>query len=148
MIDLLPPWLARAIRELGVKETPGPGVTGRITEYHACTTLKATDDAVPWCSSFACWCMEGGELGRAIRSPRSARARDWLAWGVEVPKDRPRLGDVMVFSRGPNPAFGHVGFYLDEFGGMIDLISGNTGNRVCIQKFGRPGLLGVRRPAP
>lgn len=143
---MIPPWLDLALRQLGVQEIPGPGIEGRIVEYHACTTLKATDDAVPWCSSFACWCMEGGSLGHGIRSPRSARARDWLDWGVAIANDRPILGDVMVFSRGSNTAHGHVGFYLDSFGGQIDLLSGNTGNRVCIKPFDRRSLLGVRRP--
>lgn len=49
-----PGWLRRAIKEIGVKEDPTSNSNSRIIEYHAETSLKATDDVVPWCASFAC----------------------------------------------------------------------------------------------
>lgn len=140
---MIPLWLDFGLRELGVKETPGGEHTGRILEYHGVTTLRATQDEVPWCAAFACWCLEHA----GVTSPRSARARDFLEWGTVIPIDRPRLGDILVFSRGSNTALGHVGFFLDAYGGMYDILNGNVHNRVCISKFGRPSLLGVRRPS-
>lgn len=140
----VPAWLALALAELGTAELAGSRHNPRILEYHACTTLKATQDEVPWCSAFACWAMEGGELGRAIRSTRSAAARSWMQWGVEL--KQPRLGCLAVFSRSSNPAFGHVAFYLDGYGGMLDILGGNQSNRVCIAKYGTGRLLGYRWP--
>lgn len=135
-----PEWLDTALRELGTAEIPGPASNPRVIEYHKSTTLKATDDAVPWCSAFACWCME--ETG--IRSPRSARARDWLTWGVELKE--PLHGCIVVLKRGSNPAQGHVGFYLASSSIRVLVLGGNQGDRVCKVWFPMDRVLGYRWP--
>ncbi len=53
------PWMDIATAELGVHEDSLPGQhNARIVEYHQTTTLKATDDETPWCSSFVNWVMK------------------------------------------------------------------------------------------
>src|SRR6267378_6228736 len=103
-----PPWLVRAIGELGVAELPGEESNLRILEYDLETTLKATSDEVPWCSAFLCWCFER----EGIPSTRSAAAKSWLDWGVSISK--PIQGAVVVLSRGENTLQGHVGLYWSE----------------------------------
>ena len=108
-----PPWLERALDELGVEEIPGDADNPRIVEYHAATTLRASDDEVPWCSSFVNWCMRD-----IFPTTGSARARSWLAWGIPIAY--PAAGCVAILARGggnqPGPkvldAQGHVGFFV------------------------------------
>lgn len=138
----VPKWLTVALGEVGTSEVPGNNHNPRIVEYHKATTLKATQDEVPWCASYLCWCLEQA----GVNSTASAAARSYLKWGQSLTLDNWKLGAVAVFSRGANPASGHVGFVLDFYGGMLDIISGNHSNRVRISKFGTAGLLGLRWP--
>lgn len=135
-----PIWLQVARRELGVKETSGKGNTKRVLEYHQASSLKATMDSVPWCASFVNWCLEVS----GVKSPRSAAARSFLRWGKPVSKVAP--GCIAVFSRGTNPAEGHVGFVVGADVDFIHVLSGNQSDAVCIQKYPKSRLLGLRLP--
>ena len=86
-----PAWLIIAEQELGVHETPGPRATDRIVEYDQATTLKATSDEVPWCSSFINWCL--AQAG--IEGTHSAAAKSFLHWGRDL-GDEPELGCITV----------------------------------------------------
>lgn len=131
-----------------VAEVPGDGDNPRIVEYHAATSLRSDQDEVAWCSAFMCWVHEKA----GFRSPRSARARDWLRWGFRAAYPHP--GTVVVLNRGgphdPNviEAPGHVGI-VAGVGCMPDsivVISGNVGNRVTCQSFLLREVLGFRVP--
>lgn len=135
-----PYWLSRARREIGQKEIDGPGSNPRIIEYHASTKLKATDDSIPWCSSFVCWVFE--EEG--IPSTKSAAAHSWLDWGESI--EKPILGCIVVLKRTGSPTSAHVGFYMGESPGHIEILGGNQMNRVCIQSFPSSLVLGYRMP--
>lgn len=135
-------WFAIAMREMetGVDEVAGPDHNPRIVEYHQSTSLKATDDETPWCSSFVNWCMDqAGE-----EKTNSAMARSWLKWGEDLAE--PRKGCVVVFSRGNVPTSGHVGFYVDEINGRILLLGGNQSNQININSYPKSKLLGYRWP--
>lgn len=132
-----PLWLQIARREYGQAELRG-AENPRIILYHSVTTLKAKEDEVPWCSAFACYCMEDAE----IISPRSARARDWLNWGKKPLFMRP--GAVVILSRGVDS--GHVGFFLRNEGSKVVLLGGNQGDKVCEMAFEKASILGVRWP--
>lgn len=135
-----PYWFMIAEGEIGVKEIPGPKHNGRILEYHATTTYKAKTDEISWCSSFVNWCIvTAGKKGTNL-----ANARSWLNWGE--PLKTPVLGCVVVFSRGTNPAQGHVGFYAGETDGFIRVLGGNQGNEVKISNYAKGNLLGYRWP--
>lgn len=138
-----PAWLVLARKELarGVKEVSGPVANPRILEYFASTKLAPlAGDETPWCSAFACWCMEHA----GVPSPKRANARAWLTWGEELV--RPRMGCVCVLSRGLNPKDGHVGFWIGETAGSVLLLAGNQGNRVSIGAFPMMRLIGYRWP--
>lgn len=133
-----PPWLDVALKELGVAEVQGPKDNPRIVEYHQATTLKATDDEVPWCSSFACWCMQQS----SVIHLHKATARSWLLWGV--PLQKPAYGCVVVIKRGNNPAQGHVGFLVGIDAEHVHILGGNQGDKVSIAPFKREDVLGYR----
>jgi len=136
-----PVWMEIARREIGVKELPGPGDNPRVVEYHKATTLRASEDAVPWCASFVSWCLESA----GVESTFSARARSYESWGKALA--RPLIGCVVVLSRGPNPAQGHVGFYAGSHGpDHVKILGGNQGDAVSISAFPRRKVLGYRWP--
>jgi uncharacterized protein (TIGR02594 family) len=137
----VPAWLAVAFDEVGTKEIPGDGHNPRIIEYHQTTTLKATEDEVPWCSSFANWVMK--QIG--VRGTGSAAARSWQTWGR--PLSQPVYGCVVVMRRGKNPGAGHVGFYLGDVGhDYIRILGGNQGDAVTVANFKRSSVIGYRWP--
>jgi uncharacterized protein (TIGR02594 family) len=134
-----PHWMPIAWREFGVRERPGTADEPRVVDYHQATTLKATDDEVPWCSAFACWIMRAAH----VPNPRSAAARLWLPWGQSITE---RYGAVAVLARGTNPAQGHVGFLLDSDEASVWLLGGNQDDCVSVARFDRARVLGFRWP--
>lgn len=152
-----PPWLEIAMADArrGVLEQPGPNQNHpRILEFHSHTSLHATTDEVPWCSSAMCAWFE--ECDPPRESPKSARARAWLNWGIQL--SDPAYGAVAVLtrsgrSRQPGPgvidAPGHVGLLLAIVGtDELFVLAGNTQDRVCIRPYKSDRLLGWRWPAP
>jgi uncharacterized protein (TIGR02594 family) len=144
-----PDWVDVALHELksGVEEIPGPSHEARIIQYHRATTLKASEDEVPWCSSFVNWCVERA----GYTTTKSARARSWLAWGTDI--DPPAYGCVVIIKRGggsqPGPevldAKGHVGFFMGFADPRhIQILGGNQGNRVSIRPYPAARVLGYR----
>lgn len=136
---MTPKWLEIAQKEVGVKEVVGEADNLRIIEYHACTTLRAKDDSVPWCSAFVNFCMKEAN----IKGTGLANARSWLDWGVEL--GYPALGCIVVLRRGLPPA-GHVGFFIGEDDYYISLLGGNQSDAVKISKFPKSDVLGYFWP--
>jgi uncharacterized protein (TIGR02594 family) len=94
-----------------------------------------------WCAAFvdAVLHSTGGQ------GTGKLNARSYLDWGVPVTE--PKVGDVVVFSRGdPNGWQGHVGFYAGKNAdGTIKVLGGNQGDEVSIDNFSTDRLLGYRR---
>lgn len=132
------PWMGIALGELDVAEVPGPRDAPRIVQYHQATSLAARDDEVPWCSSFVGWVLR--EAG--VTPTGSAAARSYVAWGTH---SLPRYGAICVLARGA-PTQGHVGFYLDEDATRMWLLSGNTGDKVCVAPFAKDRIVACRWP--
>jgi uncharacterized protein (TIGR02594 family) len=139
-------WLEVAFGELAdhIAEDPRPGKDNpRIIQYDSATSLKAQTDEVPWCSAFACWCMEQA----GIASTRNAMARSWLTWVGGDVIQVPRIGAIAVFARGvPSSNQGHVGFYLAQRSGKVALLAGNQGDAVSVEWARQDHLLGYRWP--
>ena len=135
----IPNHLQIALKEVGQTEISGIGHNPRILEYHKCTTLKATSDECPWCSSFCNWVMQQARLP----STHSAAARSWLNYGVET--QAPKQGDIVVLWRDDPKSFsGHVGFYMEQDQNSVSILGGNQSNKVCISKYPLNRVLSYR----
>ncbi len=148
-----PPWMVVANAELAlnVREIHGPQHNPRILMYHDETSLDASEDEIPWCSSFANYCIR--QCGLGLRGTHSARARSWLRWGQSL--TIPAYGSIVVFSRGLGPqpgpevleAAGHVGFFVGQPNHkQIEVLGGNQSNAVRLSVYGTERLLGYRWP--
>lgn len=147
-----PLWLEIAWQESlsGVCELAGPQENAaRIIEYHSATTLRATTDEVAWCSSLVNWCLL--QAGQDIT--RSAAARSWLSWGLDLRV--PAIGCVAVLKRAgksqPGPAVldapGHVGFYFGRGSqSEVLILGGNQDNAVNVRAYPLARVLGYRWP--
>ncbi|MGB8167324.1 MAG: TIGR02594 family protein [Chthoniobacteraceae bacterium] len=133
---VIPPWLTVAERELGIAEYPGDANNPRVVEYHRHTSLKASDDEVPWCSAFANYCMDVAGKPKT----NSAAASSWLDWGHRL--DTPMYGCVAVFSRtGGN----HVAFVVGwDKRGNLAVLGGNQSDKVCVHATTTTNLRGYR----
>lgn len=131
-------WMDIATAELGIHEDALPGQhTPRILEYHKTTTLKASTDETPWCSSFVNWVM----IRAGHKGTNSAAARSWLEWGTKLTS--PREGAVTVLKRktaGTDSATGsssgfHVAFYVSSSATHVRLLGGNQSDQVKYSNF-------------
>lgn len=134
-----PAWYEVAQNQVGVKEVPGSGNNPDIIKYHSATSLRATQDSVPWCSAFVCWCIEQS----GIRSTRSALARSWSSWGR---RSKMRVGAICVLRRGTKAWQGHVGFVADWNDHSVMLLGGNQNDKVCYRNYKRSEILDIRFP--
>ena len=130
-----------ATGEIGTKEIHGDPDNERIVEYHQTTSLKATDDETPWCSSFVNWCITKAGL----KGTNSAAARSWLKWGTPV--DIPKVGDLVIFTRGKSPTSGHVAFFVKSAGNLVYVLGGNQSDQVKVSPYKRSDVIGYRRAA-
>lgn len=128
------PWMEIAKKEIGQREIPGRQHNPRIVTYHTSTTLRASLDETPWCSSFVNWCME--EAG--IVGTQSAAAISWTGWGKPCAAD---FGAITVIynSRAKNTALSssgnHVGFFVENSAKYFVLLGGNQSDQVKISAF-------------
>ena len=137
----VPVWIRVAQREIGVREIRG-GETKRIIEYHKATSLKATEDEVAWCSSFANWVLKQCGMQRS----HSAAARSWLGVHRRLPGYKKYA--IVVFKRGNSSWQGHVGFAMDLKGGYVRCLGGNQSDSVSYANYPASSVLGYLWPEP
>lgn len=134
-----------ASRFIGVREVPGSVDNAQIVAMLQLDNTWPVEDEVPWCSAFvnySCWLAD-------YQRTKSLAARAWLKVGEAVRLEDAKPGcDVVILSRGSNPASGHVGFFDRIDGGQIYLLGGNQGDSVSIAPFDIRRVLGVRRLSP
>lgn len=137
-----PRWLMEAYKHIGQREIVGRKHNPLILRWWTAIRAPFTDDETPWCAAYV-----GGVLEAVgIRSSRSAMARSYLRWGINM--RRPHVGCVVVFWRGsPQSASGHVGFAVgkDRAGNLL-ILGGNQGNAVNIKPFSPHRVLSYRWP--
>lgn len=140
---LVPLWLAhaRAFERMMIRELPGHETHPLIQAFFQFTQLKGTEagtqDETPWCSAFACACVEMA----GIPSTKHALARSWLNWGKEV--SAVQDGAILVFQNPDHVAFANGG---DTPGTHIWALGGNQSNQVCSRLYDRSRLLSIRWP--
>lgn len=145
------PWMQIALAELGIHEDSLPGRHNqRIVEYHQATSLKATTDETPWCSSFVNWVMKKA----GYQGTNNALAKSWLDWGTAI--TQPREGAITVIKKkgassdaatGSSTGF-HVAFCINVTPAHIRLLGGNQGDQVKYSNFYLSGydIKGYRWP--
>ena len=134
------PWMTRAYHYLGTKELPGAADEKLVLYFHSHTTLHATDDEVPWCSSF-----ENAILAESgLPTTKSAAAVSWANYGQSVNRDDVRFGDIIVMKR----TGGHhvCNFVQSKGGGKFLAIGGNQSDAVTETTFSWDRVIAVRRP--
>lgn len=138
----LPPWMAIAQGEVGVRAWAPGSTNPRIVQYHDCTNIAGYDDKASWCSSFVNWVLaQAGVSGTG-----SALARSWLTWGEPLQSAVP--GCIAVLSRDdPNGWKGHVGFFLREDAENVYLLGGNQLDEVREHHYPRSSVLAYRWPS-
>jgi len=139
------PWMKIAHGEEGTSEIQGSKDNPRIVEYHATTTLHATDDETAWCSSFVNWCLK--KVG--IRGTDNAAAASWLKWGRTC-NAQPGAITVIFDPKHPRESSGnHVSFLVKETASDYILFGGNQSNQVKQTSFSknRWQLKGYRWPS-
>jgi uncharacterized protein (TIGR02594 family) len=110
------------------------------------TGNKAPIDPVriPWCAAFANAIL----VRSGYETSGSLMARSFLQYGV-VTKD-PKIGDIVVTTRGRNRYAGHVGFFdgFEYFEGVkyVKVFGGNTAKSVQVGYFPINKVLGYRTP--
>lgn len=131
-----------ALRDIGLSETPGAEHNERIVKMFADVGHpNIVDDETSWCAAFV-----GSKLKECgLPHLRKLTARSYLQWGEEVPLEKAKLGDIVVFWRGHKDSWqGHVGFFSGLEGQFIRVLGGNQSNKVSIARYPVSQLLGVR----
>jgi uncharacterized protein (TIGR02594 family) len=94
-----------------------------------------------WCADFMNFIL--GQTGQSGTGSRAARS--FLKYGHKV--DGPRVGAIVVFSRGGNSESGHVGIVRGTDGdGNPIVISGNHGKKVAESVYKKEKVLGYFMP--
>lgn len=122
----------------GIKETIGKENNPRIVWYASFTTLKATDDETPWCSSFMC----AMAFLAGLQSTKSAAAISWMNYGIDGDGS---VGDIAVLKRAGGYHVAFINKPYKKGDSVINLLGGNQGDAVSIKDFKAENLLGIRR---
>lgn len=139
-----PRMLLEALRHYGTLEKVGKGSNPNISAWAKEVGVAGwyTDDDIPWCGLFVG--LVAKRAGYPFSAGKLLAAREWVNWGVPVPKERAMLWDVLVFSRDGG---GHVGFYVGENKDNYLVYGGNQSNAVGFAWIAKNRCIGVRRPA-
>jgi uncharacterized protein (TIGR02594 family) len=129
-----------ALTQYGQKEIAGEKDNTVIVKYAKDIGMDwVKHDETAWCAIFVNWCF----LKSGFDFKWKANARSWLLQGQMT--DTPALGDVVIFKRGNSAWQGHVGFYINETHGYINVLGGNQSNQVKISMYLKSKVLGFRR---
>lgn len=138
------PWLDFLSNHIGLKEVPGPQHNPQIVQW-------GKDAGIPWWNNDDdAWCavaVNAALVNSGYPSTKSALARSFTRYGTRLAT--PVRGAIVVFPRGTNPLFGHVGL-VDEVrtDGTIVVANGNVSNMVKRSVFRTASILpdGIRWP--
>ncbi len=138
------PWLDYLSNHIGLKEIAGPQHNPLIVQW-------GQDAGIGWWNNDEdAWCavaVNGALVHAGYPSTKSALARSFTRYGTRL--DKPVRGAVVVFPRGSNPLYGHVGIVESvNANGTVTVINGNVSNEVRRSVFRTASILpdGIRWP--
>lgn len=138
------PWLDHLVNHIGLQEIPGPEHNPLIVEWGRGAGISWwNNDEDAWCAV----AVNGALVHAGYPSTRSALARSFTTYGTRLGKPVP--GAIVVFPRGPNPLYGHVGIVEEVHAdGTMTVVNGNVGNAVRRSVFRIASVLpdGIRWP--
>lgn len=138
------PWLDYLIGHIGLREIPGPEHEPLIVKWGQAAGISWwNNDEDAWCAV----AVNGALVESGYPSTRSALARSFLEYGEEL--DKPVRGAIVVFPRGNNELYGHVGIVEDVHNdGTMTIVNGNVSNMVRRSRFRTDAILpgGIRWP--
>lgn len=161
-----------AQRFIDVAEVPGEGSNPLILAMLQLDQKWPSGDHVPWCSGFVNFVAHMLGLPRSghLKALSWMRVGYPVAledarpgWDVAVlaanARDADRIGRDATLPADNDMPSGHVGFYaahspgvdvssMDEpviFGGWVEVLGGNQGNRVCVERYPIDRLVSIRR---
>lgn len=124
---------------LGTHENSKEGRQTLKNFFESSMGRKVDPAKTPWCAAF----VNSVVRAQGVKGTGSLMAKSFLKWGE--PTTTPKKGDIVVFSRGKDPRFGHVGFYAGtDSNGNIKVLGGNQGNKVSIKTYPKSRLVGAR----
>jgi uncharacterized protein (TIGR02594 family) len=130
--------IATAESALGLNEDKQKNI---LANYLSAGGIEIDPSQTAWCASF----VNATLAKTGLDGTGALNARSFLNWGTEI--TTPQLGDVVVLSRGSDPAKGHVGFFKGfDADGNILILGGNQGDSVSVNAYNKDRLLGYRRP--
>lgn len=138
------PWLDYLSHHIGLKEIAGPQHNAQIVEWGRTAGIDWwNNDEDAWCAV----AVNGALVNSGYPSTRSALARSFTRYGTRL--DRPVRGAIVVFPRGKNPLYGHVGIVETVHpNGTVTVVNGNVSNEVRRSVFRTASILpdGIRWP--
>jgi len=100
--------IASALRGL-TERRPDGTLNPLIEQFHGATFFTEGDGDDAWCASFMNWCLREAGMDELMTDSPRARSFAKLPWFIEGTQGLVE-GDIVVFTRGKNPAKGHVAF--------------------------------------
>jgi len=135
--------LELALSEVGVKEIKGKEHNKEVLKYFDETGHDwVDDDETAWCSAFVNWvCFKSG-----LPMSGKLNARSWINVGAPLEEGcEPQVGDIVILWRESKDSWkGHVGFFISQRNGVINILGGNQSNQVCIRAYNENRLLEYR----
>lgn len=149
--------VAAALDYIHLREVKGEGNNPEILNFFRTAGHSWVEkDSYAWCSVFMCHVMKQAGLPH----PGTTRARNWLEywpwvgrslWSANLchqaatvfePERYMELGDVVVlYRRGKNSRYGHVGIFIRQDEDYIWVLGGNQNDKVCIKRYPKGRLL-------
>lgn len=138
------PWLDWASTKLHIKEAPRDANNPVIVQWGKDAGIDwYRKDSDAWCAVF----VNAALVHAGYPSTKSALARSFTSYGSRLAKPVP--GAIVVFPRGSNPMYGHVGIVKTvNSNGTITVVNGNVGDEVRESIFRIAAILpdGIRWP--
>jgi uncharacterized protein (TIGR02594 family) len=137
------PWLDYMVKHLGVAEIVGPNDNPLIVQW-------GKDAGISWWhSDDDAWCavaVNAALVNTGFPSTKSALARSFTNYGTKL--DKPVPGAIVVFPRGQNPLYGHVGVVekISDDGSSITVINGNVANAMRRTVYRTSSAIAFRAP--